>query len=323
MNETKILSILVIAVFVIGGHTNLAVAGTEPLPFQQLSAISLDVKITGKYLDEILNMPVCRSSPRQVRRAVLDLHDITFRLAGFSALIRRSPFPSLPLEGDDPTPIQLKGRVKSIIRSIDEYQPDPCAPDEFIGAVFNVRDQAVTLLKNVKRYIRFIKALIELKVQTCVDDPDCGCVGTATPCAGLDQVSCIRQSGCNWDDTRGIDPFCAGTAEPCSAINATACGSQDGCSNASCIGGLCFQTPHCYVNSDCPEGQECIFGFCSPEDFPPPIPGTCDVDSDCPEGSYCLFSICVPDNAPIPSFCVKDLDCPPGLRCFFNICLPF
>lgn len=79
----------------------------------------------------------------------------------------------------------------------------------------------------------------------------------------------------------------------------------------------------CAIDSDCPEGQPCIFGFCSPEDFPPPVPGTCAVDDDCPEEAYCLFSVCVPDNAPIPGFCENNSDCPPDLTCFFNICLPF
>jgi hypothetical protein len=79
----------------------------------------------------------------------------------------------------------------------------------------------------------------------------------------------------------------------------------------------------CSGNLECPEGQPCIFGFCSPEDFPPPVPGTCAVDDDCPEEAYCLFSVCVPDNAPIPGFCEDDSDCPPDLTCLFNICLPF
>ena len=82
-------------------------------------------------------------------------------------------------------------------------------------------------------------------------------------------------------------------------------------------------TPVCYVNSDCQDRTECIFGSCSPEDFPPPIPGSCNIDSDCPEGAYCLFSVCVPDNAPIPNLCSYDSDCPPDLNCHFGICLPF
>lgn len=78
----------------------------------------------------------------------------------------------------------------------------------------------------------------------------------------------------------------------------------------------------CAADSDCPEGQPCIFGFCSPADFPPPVPGTCAIDDECPPEAYCLFSVCVPDNAPIPSFCEYNSDCPTDLICAFNICLP-
>jgi hypothetical protein len=128
--------------------------------------------------------------------------------------------------------IQLKSRVKSIIDRTDEFVAvlDPCVPPEFIGAVLNVRNQAVVLLKNVNKIIRELR-----EIYGCAEDSDCGCVGTATPCGSFtDQTSCVQQQGCTWH--LAIDPpVCVGTATPCSDIGPIeGCANQAGCSDGTC-----------------------------------------------------------------------------------------
>lgn len=330
MKKTTLVSVAVF--FLVSGFATGAVAGIQPSPFHQFSAISLDVKILGKQLNEMLDMPVCDSSPRELRRAVVELHDLAFRLGGLNGFVTHIVW--LPDETLDTSELtvevatRLRRTVKSIIHRIDEFMgvpPEPCVPSEFIGAVLNVRAEAMVMLKNVKRYVSKLEELLDFITGfICVDDLDCGCTGDVTPCSSFNtETDCRGQDGCDWILNDARVGTCTGIAKPCDAINPSECPSQDGCANISCTNGLCLRTPDCYVNSDCPEGLECIFGFCSPEDFPPPVPGSCSVDGDCPEGSYCLFSVCVPDNAPIPCLCTTDSDCPPALNCVFGICLPF
>jgi hypothetical protein len=88
MKKTTLLFVAVL--FLVGSFATVAVAGVLPSPFHQISAISLDVKIHGKRLDEILDRPICDSPPREVKRAVVELHDIALRLGGSSVLVKGS-----------------------------------------------------------------------------------------------------------------------------------------------------------------------------------------------------------------------------------------
>ncbi len=241
MKKTTLLSVAVL--FLVGSFATVAVAGTVPSPFDQLNAISLDVKLHGKELDVILDMPICESSPARVRRTVVELHNIAFRLGWFSIHLKGSLLGVELVEIESPGDLDLtcntlKGRVKWIINRADDSLAgllDPC-PVEIIGAVLNVKAEAVVLLKTVNKIIRKLRELYG-----CTEDSDCGCVGTATPCESFkDQDSCVQQQGCIWDIA--IDPAaCIGTPTPCSDI-----GPIEGCANqAGCSGGICGEDGFC------------------------------------------------------------------------------
>ena len=68
----------------------------------------------------------------------------------------------------------------------------------------------------------------------------------------------------------------------------------------------------CTIDSDCPEGQVCIDGFCRPEVL------TCSNTIDCPEGMICINGLCVPGTTP----CSADKDCPDGQVCIDGVCRP-
>ncbi len=130
MKKTALIFVAVI--FLIASFTTVTVAGVDPQPFHQISALSLDVKIHGKQLNKMLLMPTCDSSPGEIRQAVVDFHKIGIRLAGFDESVSGvwGSYFSYP-EDDDwgDSAIQLKSRVKSIIRNIDEFMgvpPDTC-----------------------------------------------------------------------------------------------------------------------------------------------------------------------------------------------------
>lgn len=333
MKKTTFASIAVITAFLMANLTSESMAGTQPSPFHQISAINMHIKVLGKRVDERLASPPDPRMPGEAKKAVVAVHNIGFDLLGLDNSLYlitdeiRFPEGDLGPNWSFDSASELKRNIKKIINSVDtflSFPPGPVAP-EFLGAVGNLRAQAVIMLKNVNRTIRELKELLDfIDDFMCSDDIDCGCTGVATPCSSFNtETDCRGQDGCNWILNDARVGTCIGTAKPCDAINPSECTLQDGCANISCTNGLCVRTPDCYVNSDCPEGSQCIFGFCSPEDLPPPVPGSCSVDGDCPEGSYCLFSVCVPDNAPIPSFCGNDSDCPPALNCHFGICLPF
>jgi hypothetical protein len=95
------------------------------------------------------------------------------------------------------------------------------------------------------------------------------------------------------------------------------CGDDEVCLIAICI------PAQCRVMDDCADGEDCRFGFCVPDDLPPPIPGTCVDDDGCPDGSSCVFTVCLPDNLPIPRPCDSNQDCAGDWQCRFGFCLPF
>ncbi len=106
-------------------------------------------------------------------------------------------------------------------------------------------------------------------------------------------------------------------------------GLPDGCTDDRdcpddqvCLVAVCINA-QCRVASDCGPRENCMFGFCTPEDLPLPIPGSCVTDRDCPDGSSCTFTVCLPDSFPIPGPCGPGGTCDEPLVCRFGFCLPF
>lgn len=175
MKKTALISIAVI--FLLGSFATVTVAGVDPQPFHQISALSLDVKIHGKKLNKMLDMPACDISSGEIRKAVVEFHKIGFRLGWLNdstGQLIYIPDDSLweDLAGSD-APERFKSRVMSIIDNIDDFlaASDPCVPTVFLGAVLNVRAEAVALLENVECLIELIP-------------PDCGTTEIDAVCNG-------------------------------------------------------------------------------------------------------------------------------------------
>jgi hypothetical protein len=163
----------------------------------------------------------------------------------------------------------------------------------------------------------------------CFDDADCAggdncfsgfCIGFELPVGTCDEdgecpagQECFLNQVCLPEFIARILPDSCQDASDC----------DGGADENTCLFGLCFRAD-CQVKADCEGGQDCLFGFCVPDDLPPPLPGTCGGGlPDCPNGSTCLFSICVPDAIPIPRPCGPGGSCPSerqqcllGLFCF-------
>ncbi len=187
---------------------------------------------------------------------------------------------------------------------------------------------------------------------TCQDDEDCGddngqCLaGLCVPRQCFDDEDCGDGDSC-------FSGFCIGFNPPVGACDSDedcpggqqcflnevclpgflplpdSCRSADECDGGPdenvCLFGACIRAD-CQVKADCADGQDCRFGFCMPEDLPPPLPGTCGAGRpDCPDGSSCLLSICIPDALPIPRPCNPDGTCASDRQqCLFGlICFGF
>lgn len=144
-------------------------------------------------------------------------------------------------------------------------------------------------------------------------------------CAPFDLPIPIPIDECITDrDCRGLFGRCvAGICLPNLPFLPDGCERDSDCSDRQvCLANLCVDA-QCRTRADCPSGQDCLFGFCTPEDLPLPIPGSCSRDADCPSGAQCLATVCVPDSLPIPSTCGPGNPCPGGRPCTFGFCLPF
>ncbi|MBN2495719.1 MAG: putative metal-binding motif-containing protein [Deltaproteobacteria bacterium] len=136
----------------------------------------------------------------------------------------------------------------------------------------------------------------------CRTDADCPvgtwCIAgvcTSDDCADADgdgYLDCARD--CD-DSDASVHP---GAAELCDGLD----NDCDGLVDEGC-GGL-----PCQMNADCPRGQVCLGGLCTPM--------ACSSDSDCPAGQVCWDGICSGAMA-----CQADSDCPPGTICDAGLCV--
>lgn len=81
-------------------------------------------------------------------------------------------------------------------------------------------------------------------------------------------------------------------------------GAPEGVYNSYCA--------NCGTDADCPAGQYCCFGGCTP------YPCYCAGDGDCGEGYYCCVydGYCLPIlDVQCPVLCDGDVDCPEGEFC--------
>jgi hypothetical protein len=227
----------------------LALAGISPSPFRQISAIALDVKIHGKQLAKICDTLVCDSS---VKSAVVELHDNAYRLELIVRACILASAPAVSTYNSDYAGVEgewlldtledLKFQVKSIIRISDKFlanAPD-CLPDEIIGALLNVNNQAVVLKKTVNKIIRKFK-----EMYGCTEDADCGCNGELIPCSDFTTESdCAGQFGCDWNAAPGVPAYCAPTdviITQCSDISYEQCNNRSSCYTMTCVDGICQQ----------------------------------------------------------------------------------
>jgi hypothetical protein len=51
----------------------------------------------------------------------------------------------------------------------------------------------------------------------------------------------------------------------------------------------------CNSDQDCPDGEYCVNGECTP---PLVTVIVCNSDQDCPDGEYCINGECTPDKLP-------------------------
>ena len=73
----------------------------------------------------------------------------------------------------------------------------------------------------------------------------------------------------------------------------------------------------CKSAADCPNGNQCIFGFCLP--LPGGGGGKCTTDKDCAAFQHCMNNMCV--FGP-PTMCKADSDCGANQRCMNGLCVP-
>lgn len=126
----------------------------------------------------------------------------------------------------------------------------------------------------------------------CADDFECGPGKICERLPQLDQDVCLRTGG-------------KADGEPCV--------ERSECDSRRCIGGVC--TPLCFVNSDCGDGEVCIFGSgLVPDDSNGCVPGSCEI-AECDETQQRCFP---PSQRCDPPACLVSGDCE-GADCILEL----
>ncbi len=192
----KITFVFIFTFFFVSNHALSAIAGVEPSPFRyvdRIDAISMHVEVMEKRFDERLSYLPNGEISREIKSAVVELHEIAFSINGLNGLFETcmtkiliSVNPQATGAGSIASGLALrlpvaKKAVKSLLKRIDAFLetiPDEAEyGSEFHGATLNLRSEVKTMLKNIKRAMKDLKAL-----SLCNDDTDCGCNGDMVPC---------------------------------------------------------------------------------------------------------------------------------------------
>ena len=155
----------------------------------------------------------------------------------------------------------------------------------------------------------------------CVDT-DCNCGGDEI-CNGLDDNGDGRvDEGRACGDAGDGDGACPpGAWRICDAY----CGVHQECNDQGHWGGClvdsdCSPVPECDQHTDCPRGEYCDYGSCSPGTF---SFAPCENDSDCsdPFGGFGGDYTCQVDQGVCIQDCFHHDDCGPGLVCDLGACV--
>lgn len=180
--------------------------------------------------------------------------------------------------------------------------------------------------------------------EVCTDDGDCpgGTTCTDGVCVPVGPpLPCADDAECPGDETCEAG-FCTPPPDPCGPSGECRPGElcEEGpdvcvpehppitCDDATdcpagdiCFGGVC--TPDdpggpgapCKNKPQCDDGLNCEGGFCTP-----PTPPACTDTAECAPGTYCEGGVCLPPHPPVP--CSTAVDCPTGDECIGGYCEP-
>jgi hypothetical protein len=244
MEKRKLVHVVAVAVCFLFALCSMAWAGIEPSPWKpeinKLNALENNLRSIHERVTRVLGAPPDPWTPSpNVNGVVGRLSAMENQLSLVNGMLVSVMDEVLGMPPDPWVPADMvpalegvRAASQGIADSINAYlvvPPDPWVPAAFISALTNVGIASQNIADDAVQY---------MSGGGCTSGEWCGCLGTAKSCdAFTDPTSCRAQVGCTWSDV--LPGSCIGTPTPCSGLDSSTCGSHLGCRNGECLGGTC------------------------------------------------------------------------------------